>query len=77
MSLWFDLRANRKRLGQCEIRRLDDIDLTRPLKEIKDLVSNYVVLVDDIEVARVRHRYGDGAWALVQAAFVAAELDSR
>lgn len=66
MSLWFDLCVNDHAIGHLAIRRLEHLDLWDP--GVMDAVSTYKVTRDGQELGTVRHRYGDGAWALVRLA---------
>jgi hypothetical protein len=66
MSLWFNLRANTQILGRMEIRRLEQLDLAA--KDVADAVCTYIVTVDGLTMGLVIHRYGDGAWALLEKA---------
>lgn len=80
MSLWFWLNitaqtgGGHQRLGLCEIRRQQHLDLT-DREAIADAVSTYTVRIDGVERATVRHRYGAGAWPLARAALDAAFPD--
>lgn len=71
MSLWFFLNVNDQRIGMCEIRRQEHLDLS-DRDAIADVVSTYTVKVDDLPSVEVKHRYGDGAWPLVRRAINAA-----
>lgn len=65
MSLHFDLRLGRIGLGFVEIQRVSSTDeITLP----DAVISTYDVRLDNRSLGQVRHRYGDGAWALVRAA---------
>ena len=67
MSLWFTLRCGLEDLGSVEILRIDPLTL----KPGPDVIGTYRVELDSREVAVVRHRYGDGRWALVRTALEA------
>lgn len=74
MSLWFDLRENNGVIGQLVVQRIDN---TRVVILDDDDVSTYAVTLDGVRAGTVRHRYGDGAWALVRAALeVAADTQN-
>jgi hypothetical protein len=65
VSLHFDLMVNRTTIGYMEIQRIDNTGVT---KLPDDVVSTYMVRVNGAEKGTVRHRYGDGAWALLRTA---------
>jgi hypothetical protein len=64
MALWFALRVNDTTIGDLVIRRLHDLDQDDP----ENTVSDYEVLHNGDAIGTVQHRYGDGAWVLVQKA---------
>ena len=65
MSLHFDLKMGLETLGFMEIQRIDNTD-RNTLSDNE--VSTYMVRVNGVEKGTVRHRYGDGAWALLRTA---------
>lgn len=74
MSLWFVLTVNEQPIGSCEIQRREPLDLADPA--VVDAVSTYDVRIDGRPVCQVRHRYGDGAWALLRLALNAGAPDA-
>lgn len=74
MSLWFVLHANDQTIGSCEIRRREHLDLTDKAA-IADTVCTYEIRIDGEDVGTVKHRYGDGAWALARAALEEANAE--
>lgn len=71
MSLWFPLNINDERIGVAEITRREFLDLT-DRAAIANQVCTYLVRINDVDHGTVRHRYGDGAWALARAALATA-----
>jgi hypothetical protein len=67
VSLWFELRINRQRLGLLTVKRRDHLDLDDQAG-IRDAVATYDVDLDGEHLGTVRHRYGDGAWVLTNKA---------
>lgn len=74
MALWCWLNVNDQRIGLLDIQRHESLDLT-DREAVADVVSTYTVRIDGVERATVRHRYGDGAWALLRTALAAAVPD--
>jgi hypothetical protein len=64
MSLAVELSIGRKLVARMVISRLEDLS-PGPLA---DQVHQYQVVADGELAGHVAHRYGDGAWALVQKA---------
>lgn len=69
MSLWYSLRIGSQQIGWMEIQRREHLDLSDTASA--EAVCTYDVRIDDKHVATVRHRYGDGAWALLRKAVIA------
>lgn len=76
MSLWFDVHVNLDKIGSFEARRHEPLDLADPA-QIADEVCTYTIRIDGETVGTVRHRYGDGAWALVRAGLTLAAAGQR
>lgn len=74
MSLWFVLRIGNTVIGDMEIRRQEELDISDPAA-VADEVCTYKVEVDGAEIGEVHHRYGDGAWALAGRAIALYESD--
>jgi hypothetical protein len=68
MTLWFDLNINNRTLGRVEITRQQPLDLTDPELDTVDAVCTYHVVIDGTPVDAIKHRYGDGAFALAEKA---------
>lgn len=72
MSLYFPLKVGRETVGAFEAQRMVTIpELGKPITD-PDAVHTYSITIWDEDDCRemftVEHRYGDGAWALVQKA---------
>lgn len=71
MALWFPLMLGDVRIGTLSVQRVKGS--LRP-----DAIGIYkaeVVAGEQCWRGQVRHRYGDGAWALVRTVIAAAESD--
>ncbi len=65
MSLWFPLMVNDRQIGTLFIGRLELLgNPQQPTEE----VHLYGIYLDGEHLGDVRHRYGDGPWALVHTA---------
>lgn len=70
MSLWFELHVNSNAVGKLTVRRVTNTEV-HPLRgghDDDDMVSSYLVVRDGQEIGTLKHRYGDGAWALARSA---------
>lgn len=77
MSLWFTPRVNNLQpLGAFDAQRREHLDISDPVA-VADVVSTYTIRIDGRMIGEVRHRYGDGAWALIRAGLDLAATKGR
>ena len=67
MAVWFDVNINSRYVGEMQIIRMEELDISDPAK-VAHTINHYTVLWKGNSAGVIEHRYGDGIMALISKA---------